>query len=65
LYVCLCNAVTEKQIREAVCDGAASVCDLSARLGVATGCGCCRTSAAEVLDEALQIGNLPENRVAA
>jgi bacterioferritin-associated ferredoxin len=65
VYICLCNGVTEKQIRDAVCEGAATVCDLGARLGVATGCGCCHASAAQVLDEALQVHSLPENRVAA
>ena len=65
MYVCLCNGVTEQQIRDAICDGASTLCDLSARLGVASGCGCCRTFAAQVIDETLQVQALPENRVAA
>jgi len=65
VYVCLCNGVTEQQIRDEVCNGASTVCDLSARLGVAAGCGCCRTFAAQVIDETLESHALPENRAAA
>ncbi len=64
MYICVCNAVTEQQIRDAVCAGASSVCELSARLGVAAACGCCRTFATQVLDETLQVLGLPENRAA-
>ena len=65
MYVCLCSGVTEQQIRDEVCNGASSVCDLSARLGVAAGCGCCHAFAAQVVEETLQLGALPENRAAA
>jgi bacterioferritin-associated ferredoxin len=65
VYICVCNGVTEQQIRDAICDGAASVCELGARLGVGAACGCCRTSAAQVLDETLQVLGYPENRAAA
>ena len=65
MYVCLCSGVTEQQIRDEVCNGASSVCDLSARLGVGSGCGGCRSFAAQVLDETLQVQDLPENRSAA
>ena len=65
MYICVCNAVTEQQIRDAVCDGAASVSELGARLGVGATCGCCRAFAGQVLDEALQVVGLPENRAAA
>ena len=65
MYICVCNGVTEQQIRDAVCDGASSVCELSARLGVAAACGCCRSFASQVLDETRQVLGLPENRSAA
>jgi len=64
VYICVCNAVTEQQIREAVCEGASSVCELSTRLGVAAACGCCRSFATQVLDETLQVLGLPEKRAA-
>jgi bacterioferritin-associated ferredoxin len=65
MYICICHGVTEQQIRDAVCDGASTVCELSARLGVAAACGCCRPFATGVLEETLQLLGLPENRAAA
>ena len=64
MYICVCNAVTEQQIREAVCEGASSVCELSVRLGVAAACGCCRSFATQVLDETLQVLGVPDKRAA-
>ncbi|MDE2023196.1 MAG: (2Fe-2S)-binding protein [Gammaproteobacteria bacterium] len=49
MIVCVCNAVTESQIRLAIDEGALTVADLRARLAVTSECGCC---AAQV-DEAL------------
>lgn len=57
MYICICNAVTEKAIRDAVHDGARSVMDLSLRTGASTQCGTCRDLIREILDETLdQIG---------
>jgi bacterioferritin-associated ferredoxin len=53
MYVCVCNAVTERQIREAAHSGVSSVEGLQARLKVATCCGSCRDCARRVLGEAL------------
>lgn len=53
MYVCLCNGVTDSQIREAAEQGARSVGDLERCLGVAAGCGRCQPCAAELLDEVL------------
>jgi bacterioferritin-associated ferredoxin len=52
MYVCICNAVTEREIRECACKGATCVEDLALQLGVGAGCGRCRECAAEVLEEA-------------
>ncbi len=54
MYVCVCNAVTERQIRAAAREGATCLRDLSAQLGVATCCGCCAKLASEVLEQALE-----------
>jgi bacterioferritin-associated ferredoxin len=54
MFVCICNGVTERQIREAVADGACSLDELGARLGVASGCGTCQEYARQVLHETLQ-----------
>lgn len=52
MYVCICNGVTDRQIRDAVCRGARRLEDLSRELGVATGCGSCACVASELLAEA-------------
>lgn len=49
MYVCVCNAVTDREIRAAVAGGARSVGDLSMLLGVGAGCGCCRDAAAALV----------------
>ncbi len=49
MYVCLCKAVTDSQIREAVENGAGSMRDLALALGVATQCGKCGCDARELL----------------
>ena len=41
MYVCLCNAVTDSQIAQAVRGGCRDVADLSRELGLGTGCGSC------------------------
>ena len=53
MYVCICANVTDRQIRQAVREGASSMDDLAVRLGVGAGCGCCREVARDMLDEAL------------
>jgi len=45
MYVCVCNAVTESEIRQAVELGARSLQDLQHSLGVAANCGKCASSA--------------------
>ncbi|WP_037585827.1 (2Fe-2S)-binding protein [Stenoxybacter acetivorans] len=49
MYVCLCNAVTDRQIQETVAAGAMNLADLQAQLGVATCCGCCTDLASSYL----------------
>lgn len=49
MYVCICNAVTDHEIREAYAEGARSLSALQSELGVATCCGCCAPVAREVL----------------
>ena len=41
MFVCVCNGITERQIREAIDNGARSLPELTAALGVAAGCGTC------------------------
>lgn len=56
MYVCICNAVTDKQIRQAVEDGAGSMRELRKQLGVCSDCGKCGPSAKEILQEYKQTG---------
>ena len=53
MYVCLCKAVTDHEIREAVEDGAVHLGHLAERWGLGTGCGCCRETAQQVIDQHL------------
>jgi len=49
MYVCICHAVTERQVRTCVDAGATTLSDLQFELGVATRCGSCAATAAEYL----------------
>lgn len=41
MYICICKAVTERQIHEAIDSGACTRKDISACLKAGTGCGKC------------------------
>jgi len=51
MYICLCNAVTEREIRECAQDGACTLRDLERCLGVGSNCGRCRPAADAILNE--------------
>ncbi len=55
MYVCVCNAVTDRQIRQARDNGASTVEDLSRELNVATCCGRCKDCARKILCENINI----------
>ncbi|RUO26318.1 (2Fe-2S)-binding protein [Aliidiomarina minuta] len=59
MYVCLCKAVTDKDIHRAVAQGAVSMRCLRQENGVGSQCGRCTCHAKEVLDEALQNQSTP------
>lgn len=52
MYVCVCNAVTERQIEHAIENGARRLRDLRAKLGVAGECGRCASCAHACLKQA-------------
>lgn len=54
MYVCVCKAVTDRQIREAAMGGARTLKDLRRDLGVTSDCGRCATCARDCLKEAHQ-----------
>jgi bacterioferritin-associated ferredoxin len=51
VYVCMCNAVTDGDIRAAVAQGARSLSDLTTSLGVASCCGRCADFADNLVSE--------------
>ncbi|TDJ35531.1 MAG: hypothetical protein E2O56_00875 [Gammaproteobacteria bacterium] len=67
MYVCVCNAVTENAIREAVDNGVRSLAELRLHTGCSMACGTCQDLAEELLAEAIEVraGNLVYLEVAA
>lgn len=59
MYVCICNGVTDHQIREAAASGVRSVAELTMRTGCGATCGTCLQTAADILD-----AHAPERRSA-
>ena len=53
MYVCVCNAVTERDIHGAAAGGARRLRDLRQCLGVTTECNRCACAAKRCLDAAL------------
>lgn len=49
MFICICNAITEKQVKAAVAAGAHTLRQLQAELGVASCCGCCAETATDYL----------------
>lgn len=49
MIVCVCNNISDREIRQAVDLGLSSMAELSSALGVATCCGQCANCAREVL----------------
>jgi len=53
MYVCVCNAVTERDILGAVAEGCASLRQLREQLGVGACCGRCKGCARDMLTHSL------------
>jgi len=53
MYVCVCSAVTDSDIRKAVDEGVRNMKQLRRTTGCSNTCGCCREEAVEVLQAAL------------
>jgi bacterioferritin-associated ferredoxin len=54
MYVCVCNAVTERDIGGAIADGCSTLKELREQLGVGAGCGRCSRCARDVLKDSLR-----------
>jgi len=59
VYVCICNGVTDHQIREAAGNGCSTVAELTMRTGCGSTCGSCLDMAAELLAKARAAHDLP------
>ena len=53
MYVCVCQAVTDSEIREAANNGTHDLESLNDALGVGDSCGTCRETAQAIIDQHL------------
>lgn len=49
MILCLCEAVSDRVIDAAICEGAQSVREIGKRCGAGTGCGMCKVDLRERL----------------
>lgn len=59
MYVCLCNGITERAVRDAAASGARDLSDLIAMTGCASSCGSCADTAMQILDESRREHRFP------
>ncbi len=65
MYVCICNAITDKEIRQAVCQGSKCLNSLQKKLPVGTECGSCSCLAKQLIADTLdELENSRNNQVA-
>ena len=50
MYVCICNGVTDHQIRDAAAAGVRSMAELTMRTGCGAACGTCVDTATALLE---------------
>lgn len=63
MIVCVCNAITEKEVREAARQGCRTPEQAYASLDCEPQCGCCLDFAQEIIDE--ELPSRPKLRVVA
>ncbi len=63
MYVCVCHAISDRQIREVVDRGAGSLAEVQQHLPVASCCGSCEKTACELIDS--RVSELRDRPVAA
>ena len=64
MYVCVCNAVTERDIHHAAAQGARRVRDLRVHLGVTADCSRCAGAAKCCLDRAVASASMSAHGLA-
>ena len=50
MYICLCNGVTDRTIRESVRSGVSTLQELTAKTGCGSCCGSCLPMAQEIIE---------------
>jgi len=50
MVLCICRAVTERQLEAAIVGGAHTLSEIAERLGAGSDCGCCRDEIEERLE---------------
>lgn len=50
MYICLCNGVTDRTVRDAVRSGVDSLSELTAKTGCGACCGSCLPLAQEIME---------------
>ena len=53
MLVCICNAISDRAIEDAIHQGASSFRDISKALGIGNGCGQCASYARNLIDDKL------------
>jgi bacterioferritin-associated ferredoxin len=61
MYVCLCKAITDRQLRSAVHDGASSFRQVAQATGCSTQCGQCACLAKEIVEDTLSEVGIDNN----
>lgn len=64
MYICICRAVTEEDIRAALDDGACTMRELRERLGACSNCGKCGLHVRDLIAEYRELQDVPTNPVA-
>lgn len=55
MYVCICRAISDREIRDAVDRGAETLYAVQCELPVASCCGRCQEMASAIIEEHLQL----------
>ena len=63
MYICVCNAVTEADIRNAAADGVRNLKQLARLNGCGKTCGCCKKAAIEALVQAVAEERTAQNMI--
>ena len=51
MYVCICNPVSDTEVRRCLRSGASTLSDLKMQLGIASQCGMCASAAQAIIAE--------------